>query len=165
MHSYVADVHGSLIEVDAQLGKFNSWEGLFRVGAPQRGAYAGKQLPDSKRFNDVIVRSRVERCDLVSLCVTDRYHNDGPVKRHSNLVAGLKPAHTGHVHIQKNKLRTLCDHHFNRFLPALRFYDLVPITRKSRPQNASDLRLIIDDKNCGSVHCKRVFSVAGEMVE
>src|SRR5580704_3554873 len=155
MYSYIADVHRSFFEVDTQLGKFNSRKRLFRVGAPQCGANTGKQLSDSKRFNDVIVRSRIERGDLVTLCVADRHHNDGPVKRHSNLVAGLKSAHTGHVHIQENKLRAFGDDHFDRLLPTPRFYDLVPISGESRPEDASDLRLIIDDKNAGDVHRQR----------
>src|ERR1700730_234935 len=152
MHSYTPDVHRSFFEVDPQLGKFNSWRRLFWVGAPQRGANPSEQLSDGKRFNDVIVRSRIERGDLVTLCVTDSYHNDGPVKRHSDLVASLKPAHPGHVHIQKNKLRALCYYHFDGLLPTLRFYDLVAITGKSRPEDSSDLRLIIYDKNGGRMH-------------
>src|ERR1700693_5266818 len=152
MHSYIADVHRSFFEVDPQLGKLNSWEWLFWVGAPQCGANSSEQLSDGKRFNDVIVRSRIERSDLVTLGVMDSYHNDGPVKRHSNLVASLKPVHSRHVHIQKNKLRALCDYHFDGLLPTLRLYDLVAITRKSCPENAPDLRLIIYDKNRGVVH-------------
>jgi hypothetical protein len=83
----------------------------------------------------------------------DSYHNDGPVKRRSNLVASLKPAHSGHVYIQKNELRALSDYHFDGFLPTLGFYDLVSITRKRRSENAPDLRLIIYDKNRGVLHC------------
>src|ERR1700688_1489368 len=152
MHPYIADVHRSFFEVDTQLRKLNPWDGLFRVRAPQCGANTSEQLSDGKRFNDVIVGSRIECGDLVTLRVADRHHNDGPVKRQSNLVASLKPTHARHVHIQENKLGAFCDDHFDRLLPTLRFYDLVAITGKSRPEDASDLRLIIYDKNGGDMH-------------
>jgi len=74
---------------------------------------------------------------------SDGDHDDGAAEGQSNLAAGLKPAHAGHIDIQKNQIRVLADNHFDGFLPVLRQYDVVAVTRKRGLQDPTDLRLIV----------------------
>ena len=84
---------------------------------------------------------------------SDGDHDDGAAEGPSNLAARLKPAHAGYIDIQQNQIRVLADNHFDGFLPVLRQYDVVAVTRK----RACKTRRICGSSSRGWLCCPQLY--------
>ena len=73
MHRSAADRDGVLLEVDANRPDLEHRLAV-RSGPPQNGAETSEQLADRERLRHVVVRSGIERRDLLGL-VPDRRHD------------------------------------------------------------------------------------------
>ena len=130
MYSLSSNVHYSSPEIDSQLRAFELRRRFVRFG-PSQGRSDGRQkFPYGKGFYDVIIRTGIERENLVLFRISDGHHDDWPGEGQSNLAACLKPGHTGHIHIQQNQIRMLENNRFDGILPLLRQYNVIAATRK-----------------------------------
>jgi hypothetical protein len=143
MDALTTHVHYSSPKIDTQLPAVEFRKRFFRTGPCKAARIRARSSPDGERFYYIVVGSGIESMNLVLLRISDGDHDDRPAEGRSNLAACLKPVHAGHVHIQQNQIRALADNHFDGFLPVLRQYDVIAVTRKHGSQNAANLWLVV----------------------
>jgi hypothetical protein len=143
MDALTTHVHYSSPKIDTQLRVLELRKRFFRIRPSQGRSDACQEFPHCEGFYDIIVSSGIEGLNLVLFGISDGDHDNGPSERQSNLAACLKPTHVGHVHIQQNQIRVLAYNHFDGFLPVLRQYDVIGVTRKRGLQHAANLRLVV----------------------
>src|SRR5229473_4121532 len=128
-------------EIEREIFRDKGRQGVPGSVAPQCGANAREQFFDAKWFNNIIVRSSVEREHFVPLRVSNREHNNGSVGGFANLAAGGDPADARHVHVEKHQVGLLLANSFHRFLAGLGLDDDVPLAGESGTKDSPDLRL------------------------
>ena len=119
-------------------GLSNFGSGSSELDRRKAARMRARSSPHWEGFYNVIVGSGIENLNLVLFGISDGDHDNGPSERQSNLAACLKPAHAGHVHIQQDQIRVLAHNHFDGFLPVLRQYDVIAVTRKRGLQHAAN---------------------------
>src|ERR1700676_1721030 len=154
MHFRLAHRHPPVLEIHRQLlGNKRLWRFSLRM-PPQARANPRQQLLDAKRFDDVIIRSRIQRQHLVPLRIPHRQHDDRRARPAPDLPARLDAPHPRHVHVQQHQIRLCLARNLDAFFPILRLDNHVPLARERRPQHPPDLRFVIDHQNRRRIHAR-----------
>ena len=122
---------------------------LGRPGAPDRGPHAGEQLLHSERLGDVVVRSRVERLDLVGAVGSPGQHDDGRLGPAAQALDHLHAFQVGQAEVEDHQVGRVPGGHLERLGPGGRHVHLVLAHPQVDAQRAQDLRLVVDDQHPG----------------
>jgi hypothetical protein len=119
------------------------------VRAAQGGPQSCEQFLHAERLGHVVVRSDVERRDLVRLAIADREHDDGNLREGAEPADDLGPIEVRQSEIEEHDVRPRLGRGDEGLLARPDREDLVPVRLQARAQRATDLRLVVDHQHAG----------------
>src|SRR5579885_503549 len=149
MNPVSANVDRARLKIDRQLPGQKVGDRFARREPAQGSSNTRKQFLDSERLHHVVVRSGIERRHFIAFGVAHRKHDDRRLGRTADFAARLDSSDPGHVHIEQNEVGLILANDVDGLLAGLRVHDDIPVSGKSRAQDAPDLRLVVNDENRG----------------
>jgi hypothetical protein len=104
---------------------------LFESGPPQDCPKPRKQFPKDDGLGEVVVRSGIERPNLLVQFVANRHHHDSRARdQWANPPAHLRPAHSGNTTVEQDQVEWLLPHPLDRGLSVRGFLHQVSDCRE-----------------------------------
>ena len=148
MDRAIADGHLAPLEIRDQLAAVDPplGPGLGPREVPQSDAHAGKELVDTERLGDVVVRAKVERVHLVALASAGREHDDRRARALADVADDLETVAVGKVEVKEDQVGRAAVVARLRLGRVLRGLHLEVVAAQIRPQRADHGGLVVDDK-------------------
>jgi len=108
------------------------------------GAYAGEQLAEPERLDDVVVRSQFEAENTIDLLATSGDDDDRYVRARTELTTHVGAVDIGQTEVEKYEVGALRRERIATRRDAI---DLEPFTAKALRQRARDRVLVFDDQD------------------
>jgi hypothetical protein len=150
MHWLPGDGHLPLGEVHVQIVQREcGLAGIIRVagGVPQGRAHARQQLADPEGLAHVVIGAGIEGGDLVPLLASRREHNDRQGGPFTQPADDIESVDVGEAEIENHNVGLARCRLDEAGLPRGRFEETVSVIPQGCAQEASDLRIIFDDKD------------------
>jgi hypothetical protein len=136
-------------QVDGQLAEPDPGLVPGGPGPPDGGTHAGQQFLHAERLGDVVVRTRVERLDLVGAVGPPGQHDDRCLRPAAQPGDHLDAVQVRQAQVEDHQVRRVLGGHLERLRPGGRDVHVVVAHPEVDPQRPQDLRFVVDDEHPG----------------